>query len=63
MSVTMVFKRPKGCRNKVPTPCPSILADYKVNMGGVDQHLSHDKQEGRQMVEKRILEINRYVHF
>ena len=64
-SVTMVLKRLKGCRNKVPTPCPSIIADYNVNMGGVDltdQHLSHDKQEGCQMVEKSILEIDRYVH-
>ena len=35
-SVTMVLKRPKGCRNKVPTPCPSIIADYNVNMCGID---------------------------
>ena len=50
MSVTVVMKRPKGCKNKVPTSCPSIIADYNVNMGGVDltdQHLNYYSMTNR----------------
>ena len=42
-SSTLVMKRPKGCKDKQPTPCPTIIADYNSFMGGVDltdQHLS-----------------------
>ena len=53
MSVTVVMKRPKGCKNKVPTSCPSIIADYNVNMGGVDltdQHLSYYSMTNRKTI-------------
>lgn len=43
-SVTTVMKRPKGGHEKRPLPCPTIIDDYNMYMGGVDltdQHLSY----------------------
>ena len=43
-SVTTVMKRPKGCHEKRPLPCPTMIDDYNMYMGGVDltdQHLSY----------------------
>ena len=43
-SATTVMKRPKGGRDKRPLPCPSMIDDYNMYMGGVDltdQHLSY----------------------
>ena len=43
-SVGTALKRPKGGRNKVPLPCPTIILDYNQFMGGVDladQQLSY----------------------
>ena len=43
-AVEVVLKRPKGSKEKVRIPCPSMIADYNEHMGGVDltdQHLSY----------------------
>ena len=43
-SVNVVMKRPKGGREKVPTPCPTSICDYNIYMGGVDltdQYISY----------------------
>lgn len=43
-SACTVMKCPKGCKDKRPTPCPTIISDYNLYMGGVDltdQHLSY----------------------
>ena len=41
---SVVMKRSKGCHEKRPLPCPTIIIDYNQYMGGVDlmdQHLSY----------------------
>ena len=35
-SANVVLKRPKGSREKRPTPCPTMIVDYNNCMGGVD---------------------------
>ena len=38
------MKRPKGCKERRPTPCPTVISDYNQHMGRVDltdQHLSY----------------------
>ena len=43
-SASLVMKRSKGCHEKRPLPCPTIIIDYNQYMGGVDlmdQHLSY----------------------
>ena len=43
-SITTVMKRPKDVCDKRPLPCPSIIDDYNLYMGGVDladQNLSY----------------------
>ena len=43
-AVDQVMKRPKGSKEKINIPCPSMIVDYNQNMGGVDltdQHLSY----------------------
>ena len=43
-SATTVLKHPKGGREKRPLPCPTIIDDYNLYMGGVDltdQNLSY----------------------
>ena len=43
-SATTVLKRPKGGREKRLLPCPTIIDDYNLYMGGVDltdQNLSY----------------------
>ena len=43
-SVETILKRPKGSKEKVPTPCPSSVCDYNQFMDGIDladQHLSY----------------------
>ena len=43
-SASVVMKRSKGCHEKRPLPCPTIIIDYNQYMGGVDlmdQHLSY----------------------
>ena len=43
-SATTVMKRPKGGHEKRPLPCPTMINDYNMYMGGVDltdQHLSY----------------------
>lgn len=43
-SVVTVSKRPKGCQDKQPLPCPSVIADYNQYMSRVDltdQHLAY----------------------
>ena len=43
-SASIIMKRPKGCHEKRPIPCPTIITDYNQYMGGVDlmdQHLSY----------------------
>ena len=52
-SSTLVMKRPKGCKDKQPTPCPTIIADYNSFMGGVDltdQHLSYYSLSNRRTI-------------
>ena len=36
LSATTVLKRPKGEREKQPTPCPTAIVDYNKWMSGVD---------------------------
>lgn len=52
-SAAIVMKRPKGCKEKKPTPCPTIIADYNHFMGGVDltdQHLSYYSLTARRTI-------------
>ena len=34
LSATTILKRPKGEREKKPTPCPTAIVDYNQYMGG-----------------------------
>ena len=43
-SASVIMKRQKGCHEKRPISCPTIITDYNQYMGGVDlmdQHLSY----------------------
>ena len=56
----VVLKRPKGSKEKVEVPCPSMIVDYNQHMGGVDltdQHISYYSMSGRKTLKwwKKVL--------
>jgi len=56
----MVLKQPKGSKDKVEIPCPSMIVNYNQHMGGVDltdQHISYYSMSGRKTLKwwKKVL--------
>ena len=48
------MKRPKGSHEERPIPCPTMIADYNMYMGGVDltdQHLSYYSMTTRRTIQ------------
>ena len=52
LSAVGVMKRPKGQKDKCPTPCPTMIADYNNCMGVdlTDQHLCYYSLTSRRKI-------------